>query len=95
MLHARTDYQRIQDPAVTDPTMLGEGSTPIAPDEPVMLFRGQDRLAPLVLIHYAELLTAAGKKDMAETVTRHAIRMTDWQHANGSKTPDMPEGVGR
>lgn len=38
MIHARPDYNRFQDPAIDDPSLLGEGSTPIRVDEPVMLF---------------------------------------------------------
>lgn len=45
MIHARSDYNRIQDPAVDDPSLLSEGSTPIGVDEPVFLLRAKDQFA--------------------------------------------------
>lgn len=95
MIHAREDYNRIQDPAVNHPAMLGDGSTPIAPDEPVMLFRAKDKFAPLIMEFYAGLLK--GDPDaanaMAEAALAHAAKARLWQLRNGSKTPDMPRAL--
>jgi len=44
MIHARTDYDRIQDPAKLIPD-----------DEPVFLLRGQDKLAWIAVWFYAVL----------------------------------------
>jgi hypothetical protein len=91
MIHARDDYNRFQDPALDDPSLLGEGCSPIGKNEPVFLFRAKDHLAPRVLEDYANQLRAAGLEDMALTVDRHVKRMQDWQKDHGSKLPDMPK----
>ena len=39
MIHARVDYNRIQDPALENPSLLAGNSKPIASDEPVFLLR--------------------------------------------------------
>jgi hypothetical protein len=93
MRHARTDYNRIQDPALEDPT-LANGSTPIAEDEPVLLFRAQDVHAPRVAAFYAGLLNDDGNDTMARTVMAQGRQMLLWQTQNRMKAPDMPEGVG-
>lgn len=80
MLHARVDYDSIQDPR---PNGIGE-------DEPVMLFRAKDALAPLVLDAYADLVQARmDDPELALNVRRHADRMRAWQDANGKKFPDV------
>lgn len=48
MKHARPDYDRIQDPAGIIPE-----------DEPVFLFRAQDRLSATVVAFYVHLLREA------------------------------------
>ena len=53
MIHARSDYDRIQDPAVNDPSLLSEGSTPIGEDEPVFLIRAKDKYAVMCLQAWA------------------------------------------
>lgn len=81
MRHAREDYNRFQDPS---------GKIPI--DEPVFLLRGQDELAPALLIQWAEKLIArGGNKEMAKIVTNHAAAMVAWQKTHGGKLPDMPK----
>lgn len=81
MLHAREDYKPIQDPS---------GKIPI--DEPVFLLRGQDELAPALLIQWAEeLIARGGDKEMAKVVTNHAAAMVAWQKTHGGKLPDMPK----
>lgn len=92
MIHAREDYNRIQDPA-TDPSFyidLPEGCTPIAQDEPVFLLRAQDRLMNEMLAHYLSLLMQAGAStEMRIAVRAHATRVREWQDAHGCKVPDL------
>jgi hypothetical protein len=90
--HARPDYNRIQDPALQDPLLLGAGSTPIGEDEPVMLFRAQDRLFISVLHHYAARLqnTVGVDPAMVEAVERQIEAARTWQAEHGCKTPDIP-----
>ena len=83
MIHARKDYDRIQDPA----NLIGR-------DEPVMLFRAQDVLAPVILVKYAELLRQHGcQQGMIDLVLAHEVRMRQWQRDNKCKLPDVPEDV--
>ena len=49
MIHAREDYNRIQDPA----GKIGE-------DEPVFLLRAKDSLAPAMVENWASALQASG-----------------------------------
>ena len=80
MKHAREDYNRIQDP---------EGLIP--EDEPVFLLRGQDELAPGILIRWAEeLLSRGGDPEMAQMVADHANEMITWQETHHRKLPDLP-----
>lgn len=89
MIHARADYNRMQDPALNDPSLLGEGSTPIAEDEPVVLFRAQDKHFIAILGFYRDL-TWDESRDIADSVNRHIERARQWQSVNGCKTPDLP-----
>ncbi len=57
MIHARQDYNRIQDPANLIPV-----------DEPVFLLRGQVLLAIQAVEFYGFLAAQAGKDDIAETL---------------------------
>lgn len=84
MLHARSDYDHIQD-----------NTGKIAEDEPVFLFRAQDLLAPDQLDRYAVDLEGVGNWSQATAVRNHAQRMRDWQAANPSrvKYPDAPSEV--
>jgi len=70
MLHARTDYDHIQDP-----------NNKIPADEPVLLLRGQDPLAPEILEQYARETErmVGGDKLLANTIRIHAQRMRIWQ----------------
>jgi len=62
----------------------------IGEDEPVMLFRAQDALAPLVLESYAALLRErTDEVELAVQVQRHADRMRAWQEVNGKQFPDV------
>lgn len=68
MKHARPDYNRIQDP---------QGIIPH--EEPVFLFRAQDKYGHLLVERYAEWLEADGvDPEMVQTVRDHAARMKAW-----------------
>lgn len=92
MIHARQDYNRFQDPALTDPSLLGEGSTPIAEDEPVFLLRAKDKHFIATLGHYVNELAADVEVtyEMVEAVRAHMTRAYEWQQENEPKAPDMP-----
>lgn len=79
MIHARKDYMHIQD-----------SKNKIPKDEPVFLLRGQDILAPELLLRWAaKLRLNGGQPEMARLVEDHAQEMIKWQAKNGSKLPDM------
>lgn len=79
MIHARDDYNRIQDP---------EGRIP--DNEPVFLIRGQDVVAPDVVEFWATKAHEAGVDSrMVEAARKHASRMRRWQAEHGSKIPDL------
>ena len=83
MLHARKDYQRIQDPWEKIPE-----------DEPVFLLRGQDVLAPDVVEYWAQLLKNQGGEEQLVTAAKaQAHKMRDWQKDQKVKVPDLPEPV--
>lgn len=68
MLHARPDYQRIQDP---------DGLIPA--DEPVFLLRAQDQTAAEVVRYWAELNEKAhGHSRLTRLAREHADRMDAW-----------------
>ena len=80
MIHARDDYNRIQDP---------EGKIPA--DEPVFLLRAQDANAPTTVYEWANLAEQTGAAPEIVAMARtHAARMIAWQRANGYKIPDLP-----
>jgi len=80
MIHAREDYNRIQDPEEKIPK-----------DEPVFLLRGQDALAPSLLLDWASRLRAlGGDLDMVDLVRQQARRMIQWQQEHNVKIPDLP-----
>ena len=75
MKHARSDYDRIQDPAGLIPD-----------DEPVFLLRAQDRLAWHVVKIYAFCAELIGQQMIADLSREHAQKMKDWPK---KKTPDL------
>lgn len=80
MLHGRTDYDPIQDPRENG----------IGKDEPVMVFRAKDALAPLALDSYAGLIRQRmNDPELADQVEKQAQRMRDWQDVNGKDHPDV------
>lgn len=91
MIHARDDYNRIQDPGVENPSLLPKGATPIAEDEPVFLIRAQDRLSVEALEYYAFLAGRAGLHEIAAATLDQVHRIRLWQVDNPSKLPDLRE----
>lgn len=89
MKHARPDYNRIQDPAINDPSLLSEGSTPIGKDEPVFLLRAQDRTAAQVVAYWAWLNERIHDHDPKAVAfaKSHAKLMDQWQP---QKIADVP-----
>lgn len=83
MIHARKDYNRIQDP-----------ENKIPQDEPVFLLRGQDIFAPELLLNWAtKLRLMDGNPKMAQMVEEHAQKMIEWQRNVICKTPDLPNFI--
>lgn len=79
MIHARPDYNRIQDPA-------GK----IGADEPVFLLRAQDASAPETLRFWAdENIRNDGDPALTRLAEMHADAMEDWQKKNGKKSADL------
>lgn len=80
MKHARSDYDRIQDPAGLIPQ-----------DEPVFLLRARDRLAPRTIRYWvAQGFKIGVDLAMLEAADEQSKAMERWQAQRGSKTPDMP-----
>jgi len=83
MKHVRDDYNRIQDPSGLIPK-----------DEPVFLLRGQDKLAPGVVLTWAKRLeTRQPGNSLIQPARDQAMKMLDWQKNNKAKVPDgkVPE----
>lgn len=80
MKHARSDYDRFQDP---------DGLIP--DDEPVFIVRGQDKSAPETLRAWArEHVRRSGSAVLAAAVRNHAVAMEVWQEKHGAKVADAP-----
>jgi hypothetical protein len=79
MIHARSDYNRIQDP-----------EKKIADDEPVFLLRAKDEFAPDTLDFWAGAVELHGDARLADHIRAHANAMRNWQVANGCQKPDAP-----
>lgn len=76
MLHARSDYAEIQDPRGIIPE-----------DEPVMLFRAQDKHFLAVLDFYAKLVEGDDPaSEIPVLVRRHMTLAANWPIR---KTPDV------
>jgi len=81
MIHAREDYNRIQDP---------EGL--IADDEPVFLIRAKDINAPAAIRNYADLANESGADDdLIISCLNHAKLAEQWQRDNAEvvHVPDL------
>lgn len=80
MIHARPDYNRIQDPA-------GK----IATDEPVFLLRANDVLSSDAVRFYAAIAKDSGLEEIAKMSHEWANQMDEWRERNGKgKLPDIP-----
>jgi hypothetical protein len=68
MIHARDDYNRIQDPAFLIPQ-----------EEPVFLIRGQDPNGAKLVRKWAEMnLQDGGDSRLSDLAMNHAIKMEAW-----------------
>lgn len=78
--HARSDYDRIQDPAYE----IGE-------HEPVFLIRAKDAVSGDAVRAWADLHErAGGDPAMSDCARRHAALMDDWVE---KLTADAPQGT--
>ena len=81
MIHARKDYQRLQDPAGLIPE-----------DEPVFLIRAQDVVGPRTVQLWADCAEGAGADArIVAHARKHAEAMSAYQTSHCCKIPDMPE----
>ncbi len=78
MIHARQDYNRFQDPL-----------NKIGQDEPVMIFRAQDKHFKKVLRYYSDLLSESGNYEVACLVEEHIQLAEHWELSNDTKEPDL------
>jgi hypothetical protein len=79
MLHARKDYNRIQDPENIIPA-----------EEPVFLLRAQDLNAPMVVAYWADTAEQNGAApEIVLSARKHAAQMLAWQARHGKKVPDL------
>jgi len=79
MIHARDDFNRIQDPA----GKIGE-------DEPVFLIRAKDQASAGTVRAWAELHKAAGGDPLlSQLAYDHADLMEEWQEQHGKKAADL------
>ncbi len=65
--------------------------TAIAEDEPLILFRGQDKLLPELLEKYNELCKSAGSpQEQLDKLAQQIDKIKKWQaaHSDRLKTPD-------
>lgn len=68
MKHARSDYDRFQDPAGLIPE-----------NEPVFLIRGQDKVGADAVRGWARLnAIVGGDPELTEAAREHADRMEEW-----------------
>lgn len=79
MIHAREDYNRIQDPAGKIPE-----------DEPVFLIRAQDQVSASTVRAWAELNKVAGGDPLlTQMAYDHAETIESWQDSHGKKAADL------
>lgn len=75
----------------TDGDITKNDGTPIPDNEPLMLFRGQDRLLPDLIDQYAEMCASAGGlEENIQALKEKAESVREWQRNNPDsvKTPD-------
>jgi len=79
MIHARDDYNRIQDP-----------SNIIPEDEPVFLLRAKDKTSPTIVRQWVLEQIKQGSTDKCILVALDwANRMEEWQLTHGCKLADL------
>lgn len=70
---------------------LSKGSTLIAEDEPVMLFRAKDKHFVNVIGFYRDdVMTAEGDPKIIEAIDEFIPKVKQWQRDNGTSFPDIP-----
>lgn len=84
MIHARDDYNRMQDPAGLIPE-----------DEPVFLLRAKDKTAAQIVRLWASAQRQNPKADMKMIMMaeQHADRMDAYGSENGNQWADLPTKV--
>lgn len=81
MKHARSDYNRIQDPA----GLIPDG-------EPVFLLRGKDISAPAAVMAWATAHAEnGGDLEMSRMAFEQARLMMEWQRRVARQVADLPE----
>jgi hypothetical protein len=82
MIHAREDYNRIQDPL-----------NKIGKKEPVFLIRAQDVTMVPMLLHWVQLQREQANCDeeACRKVLAHIQPTMEWQRLHGCKTADLPK----
>ena len=82
MIHARSDYDGIQD-----------ATGHIPEDEPVFLLRSRDALAPQVVMFWAAIAKANGvAPEMVRTAENWALRMAEYNRGR-THLPDADKDV--
>ena len=80
MIHAREDYNRIQDPE----NKIGE-------DEPVFLIRAKDVVAPEVVLIWGVLnQMVGGDPELTTKAYDWGMKMKEWQEKNGCQPATGP-----
>jgi hypothetical protein len=88
MIHARPDYNRIQDPALHNLSLLAPGCSAIGSDEPVFLVRAGDKTAAATVRAWADINELAGADPEIVRIARsHADLMDAWPR---KKQADLP-----
>ena len=83
MIHARKDYNRIQDP-------LNAKDKGIPKEEPVFLLRAQDRLFIPTLLNYLTMANQIGcSPEMQQTIRVHIELAALYNIKHPTKVPDL------
>ena len=83
--------RKIDGKYVTTGELTKVDGTPIPEDEPLILFRGKDKLLPGLLDHYAKLCREAGSPPQQyQGISQKADEIRRWQSNNQErvKVPD-------
>jgi hypothetical protein len=82
MIHARSDYNRFQDPW----GKIGE-------DEPVLLMGAQDDAFCRILAHAIEVYKEQQAPGVVERLVRHLELARRWRETHPTKVADVPSEV--